>query len=294
MPKKCFEQKDYLTINYLKIYCGELNYYFSDKIQSLEIKLPVHNDTLYGIKGLYCEYSIYNKDEIDSFTIKTNKNWGKLIMKIKHYYSSNNEEKIILGDGDQYIIKDPEEIKIIFESDYQKNIIPFSVNIIDTYNTWNKIRLLIIIISTFVILVCLLVLYILWKKRRKKILIGQIHRNNLNHFYINNFNTINNYNISSGRIGLKNYLNHLKPIKFKEVEKDATNNKCPIDMENFELNSDIILTECLHLFHYECIKTYIEKNSNLKEFKCPLCNHILYSTKIKDENIIINGSQFQK
>ena len=40
-------------------------------------------------------------------------------MKIK-YFISTNENIIILSDGDQYTIKEAEEIKIIFKSDEQK------------------------------------------------------------------------------------------------------------------------------------------------------------------------------
>ena len=100
--------------------------------------------------------------------------------------------------------------------------------------------------------------------------------------------------MSTERIGLMEYLNRIKPVKFKEITKNKKgikNMKCPIDLENFQQDSDVILTECLHLFHYDCLKTFVEKNKKLKEFKCPLCNHILYSTKITEENEFNNGNQ---
>ena len=53
--------------------------------------------------------------------------------------------------------------------------------------------------------------------------------------------------------------------------------KCPIDLENFEPDSDIILTESFHLFHYNCLKIFLEKNK-------PLCNHVLYSNQIQEED----------
>lgn len=238
----------------------------------------MHNDTLYGTKSLYCEYVIYNKDGIDTFTIQTSKNWGELTMKIK-YFISTNENNIILSDGDQYTIKEAEEIKIIFKSDEQKNTLPFNIKIIDTYSTWRNIVFICIIIGIFIILIILLICFICWKKRRKRILYGYVQRNNLNQIYMNNINIVNSVNTNTDRIGLMNYLNGLKSIKFKEIKNDATETKCPIDMENFELDSDIILTKCFHIFHYECLKMYIEKNNYLKELKCPLCNCILYNNK---------------
>ena len=218
-------------------------------------------------------------------------------MKIR-YFTSQNEKEIILGDGDQYVIREAEEIKIIFQSDNQENIFPFKVKIIDTYNTFNKIILPSVTIGVFVLLVILLIVFIIWKKRRKRIFLENLNNfngNNVNQFYINNINTINNDIINNtDRIGLMNYINQLKPIKFKEIKNQAKNTKCPIDMENLEPDSDVIFTECLHLFHYDCLKMYFEKNSNLKEFKCPLCNHTLYTTKINVDNDLDNGTKFQK
>ena len=282
-PRKCFEQKDNATLNYINTYCGTTLYNFKENTEKLTISLPVHNATLYGTKSLYCEYTILNKDAIDSFTIQSTKNWGNLRIKIKYFYT-NLIGEITLGDGDKYIYKDLEEIKIIFESNIQKNIPPFNIEIADTFSTLNKTILAIIIFCCLVGFIIIVVLFIIWIKRRKKILINN-NINNLNNIYINNVNIINNMN--TDRMGLMNYLTTLKPIKFKDIQKDIkdiNNMKCTIDLENFEPESDVILTKCLHLFHYDCLKTFIEKNKNKKELNCPLCFTNLYTTSIFDEN----------
>ena len=77
-PKKCFKEKDAKTKNYIDKYCGNLFYNFRKKDESLSISLPVNNNSSYGHNPLYCEYTIYNKNSIESLTINTKINWGSL------------------------------------------------------------------------------------------------------------------------------------------------------------------------------------------------------------------------
>ena len=291
-PKKCFEENDDKTKNYIAKYCGDIFYNFRDKDKSILISLPKNENSLYGRNKLYCEYTINNRDSIESITIHTKKNWGSL--KVKYIFEDTYYE-IILGNGDQNILMDVDELKIIFESNLVKNTIPFEIEIVNTFSKINKIIIIVTSISAFVIFVIIVIIIIVYCKRRRKISINN-NINNLNNIYINNVNIIND--ISTDRIGLTNYLNIIKPIKFNEINKDKNeikNLKCPIDIENFEPDSDVILTDCLHLFHYDCIKTFIEKNKKLKELKCPLCKKVLYSTRINEitssKNELKNSNQ---
>ena len=285
-PEKCFRQDDIQTLNYIETYCGNTSYYFKDNTETISFSLPVHNKTLYGVYGLYCEYSIYNYDEIESFTIETKNNWGKLKMRINYLYSDGIRE-IFLSDGDTNVIKDSREIKIIFESNNQKSSKPFSIIITDTYKSVKMIIYLVIILCAFVVLVILLIV-IICIKRRKRIFISNNIINNIDGMYFNNnINDINN----TERIDFMNYLKQMKTKKYKEIQNeniDIINNKCPIDIENFEPDDDVIINKCRHLFHYDCLKTFIEKNKTKKEFKCPLCNNPLFdivmSEKIDEKN----------
>ena len=294
-PKNCFEQKDNKTLDYIRKYCGKIDYDFSGSKESLTISLPAHNNSLYGANKLYCEYTIYNRDSIESFTIQTTKKWGSLKMRVKYFFA-NIMNEIILGNQDKHIIMDSEILKIIFESNSEKNESPFVVEISNTFSSINKYILVLIIVCSVLGLIGVIIFIIIWCKRRKKIVINN-NINNFNNFYINNVNIINS--MSTDRIDLTNYLKRIRPIKFSELnknKKEIKNMKCPIDLENFEPDSDIILTECFHLFHYNCLKTFLEKNKQLKEFKCPLCNHVLYSNQIQEENEFNNenNNNYQK
>jgi hypothetical protein len=270
-------------MNYIKTYCGNISYFFTDRTGELSLSLPLHNGTLYGANSLYCEYSIYNTDDIESFTVETKNNWGKLKLLIKYLFSDNSME-ILLGDGDKNVVKDAEELKIIFESNSQKNYPPFDIKIIDTFKSISQIILLIIILCAFVVLIILIII-VICIRRRKRILILNNINNNLNNLYLNNFNygiDINN----TDRINFMSYLKKIKSIKFKEVQKEVNeiiNPKCPIDIENFLPEDDVILTKCLHIFHYDCLKTFVEKNKTKKEFRCPLCNNPLFNSIIGEE-----------
>ena len=286
-PEKCFKQNDIQTLNYIQTYCGNTSYFFRDKTGSISFSLPVHNKTLYGVYGLYCEYSIYNNDDIESLTIETKNNWGKLKMRIKYLYS-NDIREMFLGDGDTIVLKDSEEFKIIFESNNQKNTSPFSIKISDSFKPVKRVIYLIIILCVFVVII-ILIIVIICIRRKKKFLISANINNNLNGLYFNNINNINYINgiNNTERIDFLYYLKKIKLRKFKEVQnetRDLINTKCPIDIENFEPDDEVILNKCKHLFHYDCLKTFIEKNKTKKEFRCPLCNNPLFDNTI-DEKI---------
>ena len=289
-PKKCFKEKDAKTKNYIDKYCGNLFYNFRKKDESLSISLPVNNNSSYGHNPLYCEYTIFNKNSIESLTINTKINWGSLKAIIKYNFIETNYE-IILGNGDQNIFKDVEEFNIIFESNIVKNTTPFEIQIINTVTKINKKTLIYIIILSLLGVLVIIIIFIICYRRRKKFIMDNTIKN-LNNIYTNNINSTEDE--STERMGLMNYLNMLKPIKFKEInknKKEIKNLKCPIDIENFDLDSEVILTECLHLFHYDCIKVFIEKNKALKELKCPLCKRVLYTTMINDEKCSINSNK---
>jgi hypothetical protein len=295
-PKKCFEQNDTKTVNHIKKYCGKLSYEFSNDEESISISLPMHDKSLYGTNKLYCEYTIYNEDSIGSFTIQTRKKWGSVKMRVK-YFTSSKINEIILGDGDKHIIMDSELIKIVFESNNEKNTSPFEVKITKTFSSISKYIIALIVFCSVLGIIVIIILLIIWSRRpRRRSIVIKNNINNLNNIYINNINVTSDS--SSGRVSLMNYLEIVKPIKFHEVnlnKNELKGLKCPIDLEYFQPDSDVILTECLHVFHYDCLKTYIEKNKMKKELRCPLCNTSLYSTKIKETNDFNNyNNNFQK
>ena len=110
---------------------------------------------------------------------------------------------------------------------------------------------------------------------------GSLHNNN-NHDVIRNFIlsriahdlSKNNKNISE----INNILNDLIEIPFKSSNKKTKegNEKCVICYENFKEKEIVKMTSCFHIYHFNCIKRWIENKIELKENPdCPICRRKL-------------------
>ncbi len=79
------------------------------------------------------------------------------------------------------------------------------------------------------------------------------------------------YNISNDINNKNNDINNniLIPATLENVEKLNPEKKiCTICLQNFENFDKIINLTCLHMFHDECIKKWLNENDY-----CPLCNN---------------------
>ena len=78
---------------------------------------------------------------------------------------------------------------------------------------------------------------------------------------------------------IKNYL----PVPFNidqiqlEKLKNSDKNECMICLEEFIINEHVLYLPCSHLFHFECILSWLLKKDN-----CPICL-VDYRKKIKEE-----------
>ena len=76
----------------------------------------------------------------------------------------------------------------------------------------------------------------------------------------------------------------LYPIEFIKEDIENENTSCSICLENFiEKESIVCITPCMHIFHYDCLKSWSENTT--EHFKCPNCNYDFLSD---DEPIVIN------
>ena len=84
--------------------------------------------------------------------------------------------------------------------------------------------------------------------------------------------------------------NDLKPVNFTNENNNMyVSENCPICLEDFQLNSKVVITPCNHIFHYKCFKEFfIRKNGNL----CALCKYnfmsLLDGKNIDFNNVNIN------
>ena len=70
----------------------------------------------------------------------------------------------------------------------------------------------------------------------------------------------------------------LVDICYKKVSKGVKegNEKCVICYENFKENEKVKMTGCFHIFHFNCIKKWIESKEDMEESPdCPICRRSL-------------------
>ena len=56
----------------------------------------------------------------------------------------------------------------------------------------------------------------------------------------------------------------IEEIKYEDIDDQ---NKCNICLDTFEESSKILKLKCGHIFHYDCIKNWLQNHNN----KCPVC-----------------------
>ena len=103
-----------------------------------------------------------------------------------------------------------------------------------------------------------------------------------------NLNLEVNQNVNKERVNKRKieilFQTKLYPIEFIKEDVDNENTSCSICLENFiERESIICITPCMHIFHYDCLKSWSENTT--EHFKCPNCNFDFLSD---DEPIVIN------
>lgn len=76
----------------------------------------------------------------------------------------------------------------------------------------------------------------------------------------------------------------LKPNDSPNLTK--SHDTCPICLDHFLPNCDLVELSCDHYYHVKCIRKWI---SDKCVSKCPLCNHVVYS-----ETIIIEDSPHER
>jgi hypothetical protein len=82
--------------------------------------------------------------------------------------------------------------------------------------------------------------------------------------------------------------NEIKQMKFNELDNivQENNNKCSICCSNFDLDDDVKILKCNHIFHTECIKKWLLEYSH----KCPYCKQSFEKYVNKNGNEIINDN----
>ncbi len=237
------------SMNIIENYCGKLVYNNSNN------KLLLSDSNLYGnntIENLFCIWDIptNNKkiqilfDEIDNNIYLGFYNLNSNITSLKNI-NKKYSEKITL--------KNNELIKIIYFHKNKPNLIPFKFEI--TIISPMKLSVIFLYISIGIIFILISIL---------TITLIIFLKNGFSNFILKNH--IKKYEIEK-----------LKSVKYNK-ELNLFNENCPICLDEIMINSEIIILECNHGFHVQCLMKWI-KYDILNNRHCPICNKIFYNKK---------------
>ena len=237
------------SMNIIENYCGKLVYNNSNN------KLLLSDSNLYGnntIENLFCIWDIptNNKkiqilfDEIDNNIYLGFYNLNSDITSFKNI-NKKYSEKITL--------KNDESIKIIYFHNNKPNSIPFKFEI--AIISPMKLSVIILYISIGIIFIMIIIL---------TITLIIFLKNGFSNFILKNH--IKKYEIEK-----------LKSVKYNK-HLNLFNENCPICLDEIMINSEIIILECNHGFHVQCLMKWI-KYDILNNTHFPICNKIFYIKK---------------
>ena len=262
----CIEDNNYLnwpskiqTCEINVIQCGEI------KIKSNKIDIDFTNLLNSNKKKVFCSWDLSRlklKEKRVDFKIKNNENSIKigLLVNNKSYYEikSNSFFSKSFKKENKYML-------FYFNSELlKKNSINIDIkirNIVELNDILYILLFLFIIIAVFTTIIIIIFIF---KKHTRS----------------NSISSINLEKIETQEKILSDLMKKLNSVYYSK-DLEIYNKKCTICLENFFENHKIILLNCLHGFHINClldwVKQDIKKNKN-----CPVCNHGFFEkNKIK-------------
>ncbi len=134
----------------------------------------------------------------------------------------------------------------------------------------------------------------------------KIHLNSYSYekirFFISIFTFVIIFVVFFSTICLMYYCNKIKRKKILSLlnkkQKYNSNleqygNRCSICLGGININTEVSLTPCNHIFHYLCFYTWVNNKSNNRNTKCPLCNNSLFKKSKLNNNLISNENTTQ-
>ena len=285
-----FKLKQCLLDSYSKSimlqYCGNLEFQLNNK--KITIELPKINKT-YGNEFLFCPFSVVNsKGPSNKFYIEFKKiNLIDLPFDLYLEVNSNNISYIMTPITDSkllYEIKGTETITINYFSKYTYKNKPFKIVVSFEKNFFEVKTILIIFIIIIIIIIMFLCVIIIIIYKRKEIN-GLIILNNNQ----NNERRQEELNIlEKNKKIAQEYANNIQPVIFKNIKKYAKNTSCNFCLNEFNLEDNVFIGICFHVFHYEEIKKWIFSN-DIFHNTCPECRREFMKFYKKEDLIQANN-----
>ena len=292
------ECTDYQSVQAKNTYCGEEDLGSNDIIK---IEIP-KVDGRYATQNILCKYSYTNLNEKKSLVLVSKLDTSAFKKDAAFYFY------VKFVDGTTAVRNiDKENYKVTIESSRTleiylafKNSISVNPITLSIESEEAKINITLIITIILIIIACIIcsVSIYLFSKRlaRKREIQNIINRElelaNAQQNGLSQRGLVNPTELIKQRrkeqlaYVLKNVI---KPTQYSD-DIGKYNLNCTICLDDFKTDSIVGVTKCSHVFHYNCLKTWLTQN--LMEPKCPNCNmHILPEITETKENVPINNNQ---
>ena len=273
-------------------FCGQEKYSFNSVIKSFTI-INKSNKNIKDLNINHCNYEIYNrkyfnnKFDVANLKIKFNtnnsqKNNLKLIFNIL-LQNSRTQISFLSIVNEMDLIKQPYEITLndydtiailldFYLDDKTITNINESLEIrIETDNQGNKLNkiiniVLIVVFSVVGVAIIASIIFAIYRRKKNRDMV-RIQNQVLQQDEVIRTQKVEKIN--------KLFETKLKSKEFNEnnITNDCT--ECAICIEKFVNKCLVCVTPCKHIFHYECLKKFVEtaKNKQNPVIKCPLCNY---------------------
>ena len=194
----------------------------------------------------------------------------------------------------EWILQGIKSFKFFFFTRRSFTRLPFKIEISnETSNTNNYLGLFVSLgVVVFICLICSVCFYkcskiIIENSNRR---LEQRRRLNINNPHLilipneeDNLRKINQETLN------KLLENDLKPMKYNEQINHFHTN-CTICLEEFNSSMEVIFLFCKHIFHFKCLKDWLDKNILMP--KCPNCNYNVLTGGDIDNNPNPNNENY--
>ena len=256
----------------VKNYCGEIKNKSIDtkhNIATMNVFIPsfsVNKTKIYSITNLLCRYTITNTyNTFDSiFSLNVTKNYNYLFIGIEYNYGYYTRYEKIGDKENDYNNSLPgvKEVNIFVYTPEQYLNVPFDITyqmIEEKFDFFMKFTIYVFFFFDFIFIVIFIMLFF---------------------FNKNNFN--------SKRKFLHDMTFTLRKF-FEEYYKNTKNKSCPVCNKKFINFENITVLQCKHIYHYDCIIKWVNKNNlNKNNFFCMECQNDLIINFNKKNNINID------
>ena len=261
-------------------YCGSTNLTIKDEYI---FEMPKIYGK-YGIKSIFCHYTFFLSDIIKNYNINFDFNtefiddFNKIHLFLFLIFRNNTLSKIKLDKAkiniDSHDIKNF-EFMLYLESSFIS--FPFNLSIKDIINFSNSSMnnyTVLIVSSVLGFILFIIGVFILTKKLYK--IDRENHMSHMDDIISRQLDEGNEEKLKRKKLEKNNKLkikyalnNYLCPKEYTELYQNYSQS-CSICMEAFNIFHKVSITPCKHIFHFNCLSNWLDRNA--LNPKCPNCN----------------------